>query len=105
MLTVPPGWSQVLGHALRALGSAGRDVPHRHCRATHVAAAMAAVGKPSRFVVDPVVHGIYRKALARARNTCQLCGRHGRASDGDKDVGVFCVRCDKKRAEQPPLQW
>ena len=101
MVTVPPGWSQVLRHALRDLTSVGRDVPHRHSRATHVAAAMAAVGKSSRFVADPVVEGIYRKALARARNTCQLCGRHGRAGDGDKDAGVYCATCAEKHRRRP----
>ena len=101
MVTVPPGWLQVLRHALRDLTSACREVPHRHSRATHVAAVMAAVGKSSRFVADPVVEGIYRKALARARNTCQLCGRHGRAGDGDKDAGIYCPRCAEKHGRRP----
>jgi hypothetical protein len=42
---------------------------------------------------DPVVHGVLRKARAKAATTCMVCGRAGKGRDFDWDRLTLCGRC------------
>ena len=90
---VPPGWRRVQRDAQRMLQSAVATIESRwDLRVTdlYVLGSQPLVRLSAH---DPVVHGIYRRTIARARHTCQVCGRAGRAWDCLSQFQVLCPRC------------
>ena len=90
---VPPGWERLLRETERMLTSAAATVASRS--ALKVTGLYILASKPHVRLSsdDTVVHGIYRRALARARHTCQVCGRAGRTWNDLSQFQVLCVRC------------
>ena len=90
---VPPGWGRLQRDAERMLGSATATLTSRHeLRVTglYVLGSQPVVCLSTH---DPVMHVIYRRTLARARHTCQVCGRAGRAWDCLSQFQILCARC------------
>jgi hypothetical protein len=90
---VPPGWRHLQHDAERMLQSATAAVESR--RELRVTNLYVLGSKPvvRLSVHDPVMHGIYRRTLARARHTCQVCARAGRAWDCLSQFQILCARC------------
>ena len=90
---VPPGWARLQRDAERMLRTAASTVAsRRELRVTdiYVLGSQPVVRLSNH---DPVVHGIYRRTLARARHTCQACGRAGRTWSCLSQFQVVCARC------------
>ena len=75
---VPTGWSRLQRETERMLQSATGAVESRGVLTVTGVYVLASQPYVRLSAEDPVVHGIYRRALARARHTCQVCGRAGR---------------------------
>lgn len=90
---VPPGWGRLRQDAERMLLSATASVAsRRELRVTDV--YMFGSQPVVRLSAhDPVVHGIYRRTLARTRHTCQSCSRAGRVWECLSQFRVLCARC------------
>lgn len=90
---VPRGWTRLHHDAVRMLQSATLTVESRQnlrVTAIYILGSQPYVRLSSD---DPIVHGIYRRTLARARHTCQVCGRVGRTWDCISQFQVLCARC------------
>lgn len=90
---VPRGWARLQREAERTLRSATSTVEFRQdVRVTemYVLGSQPFVRLSSD---DPILHGIYRRTLARARHTCQVCGRAGRTWNCISQFQVLCPRC------------
>jgi hypothetical protein len=90
---VPPGWCSLQQDAERMLQSASATVEsRRELQVTHLyVLGSQPVVRLSKH--DRVVHGIYRRTIVRARHTCQVCARAGRAWDCLSQFRVLCARC------------
>ena len=90
---VPPGWERLLRETERMLASAAATVVSRSALTVTGLYILASQPHVRLSSEDAVVHGIYRRALARARHTCQVCGRAGRTWNDLSQFQVLCVRC------------
>jgi Zn finger protein HypA/HybF involved in hydrogenase expression len=90
---VPPGWVRLQCEAQHRLTAAMSAVPGRS--AIRVTAVCAFSSRPAFRLTadDAVVRGIYRRTLAKARHTCQACGRAGRVWESLSQHRVLCPRC------------
>jgi hypothetical protein len=90
---VPSGWARLQRDAELMLRSAVSDALGRselRITGVYVLASRPFVQLSSP---DRVVHGIYRRAVACARHTCQVCGRAGRVWEELSQFRVLCPRC------------
>ena len=95
---VPTGWSRLQRETERMLQSATGAVESRGVLTVTGVYVLASQPYVRLSAEDPVVHGIYRRALARARHTCQVCGRAGRVWGDLSQFQVLCTRCAASHA-------
>ncbi len=90
---VPSGWVRLQREAQHRLTAAMSAVPGRS--AIRVTAVCPFSSQPAFRLTtdDAVVRGIYRRTLAKARHTCQACGRAGRVWESLSQHRVLCPRC------------
>lgn len=90
---IPIGWSRLRHDAERMLQSATTDVGLR--RELRVTGVYVLGSTPVVHLTghDAVVHGICRRTVARARHTCQICGRTGHVWECLSQFQVLCARC------------
>ena len=90
---VPPGWGRLLRETERMLASAAVTLASRSAITVTGLYILASKPHVRLSAEDAVVHGIYRRALTRARHTCQVCGRAGRTWNDLSQFKVLCPRC------------
>ncbi len=90
---VPSGWARLQREAQHRLTAAMAAVPSRS--AIRVTEVNAFSSRPAFRLTaeDTVVRGIYRRTLAKARHTCQACGRAGHVWENLSQYRVLCPRC------------
>jgi hypothetical protein len=93
LAAVPTGWSRLQRETESMLQSATGTVGSRGALTVTGVYVLASQPYVRLSAEDPVVHGIYRRVLARARHTCQVCGRVGRTWNDLSQFQVLCTRC------------